>query len=275
MRRPTHSLGVAAAAALAALAGLSSLTACGSSTGTAGAGAPSASGGPATASKVTGTVTVFAAASLKEAFTTLGHRFEQAHPGAHVVLNLGPSSGLATQITQGAPADVFASASAKNMDQVVSAGAAAAPRTFARNAMEVAVPPSNPARVASVRDLGRPGVKVALCQPQVPCGVTAATVFARAGVQVHPVSQELDVKSVLAKVTLGEVDAGVVYVTDVKAAGRQVTGIPIPAAVNASTSYPIATLSAAPNKSAAQAFTDYVLSGEAAPVLAAAGFGSP
>jgi molybdate transport system substrate-binding protein len=262
-------------AALVALPGLSSLTACGSSPGTGEEGAPSASGGPATASKVTGTVTVFAAASLKEAFTTLGHRFEQGHPGTHIVLNLGPSSGLATQITQAAPADVFASASAKNMDQVVSAGAAAAPRTFARNAMEVAVPPSNPARVASVRDLGRSGVKVALCQPQVPCGVTAATVFARAGVQVHPVSQELDVKSVLAKVTLGEVDAGVVYVTDVKAAGRRVTGVPIPGAVNASTSYPIATLSAAPNKQAAQAFTDYVLSGDAAPVLTAAGFGSP
>ncbi len=275
MRRRTHSLGVAAVAALVALPGLSSLTACGSSPETGEEGAPSASGGPGSASKVTGAVTVFAAASLKEAFTTLGHRFEQAHPGTHVVLNLGPSSGLATQITQGAPADVFASASAKNMDQVVSAGAAAAPRTFARNAMEVAVPPSNPARVASVRDLGRPGVKVALCQPQVPCGVTAATVFARAGVQVHPVSQELDVKSVLAKVTLGEVDAGVVYVTDVKAAGRRVTGVPIPGAVNASTSYPIATLSAAPNKQAAQAFTDYVVSGDAAPVLTAAGFGSP
>jgi molybdate transport system substrate-binding protein len=277
MRRPNHRRGVATVSviAAAALTSLSSLTACGSPTGTAGHGAASASGGPGSASKITGTVTVFAASSLKEAFTTLGHRFEQAHPGTRVVLNLGASSGLATQITQGAPADVFASASAKNMDQVVAAGTAPAPRTFARNAMEVAVPPSNPARVASVRDLGRPGVKVALCQPQVPCGVTAATVFARAGVQVHAVSQELDVKSVLAKVTLGEVDAGVVYVTDVKAAGARVRGIPISGAVNASTSYPIATLSTAPNKQAAQAFTDFVLSGQAAPVLADAGFGKP
>jgi molybdate transport system substrate-binding protein len=274
MRRPSHRRGVVAAACLAALTGLSSLTACASSTGTVSDG-PASAGGPGSSSKATGTVTVFAAASLEEAFTTLGHRFEQAHPGAHVVLSLGPSSGLATQITQGAPADVFASASTKNMDQVVSAGAAAAPRTFARNSMEVAVPPSNPARVASVRDLGRPGVKVALCQPQVPCGVTAATVFARAGVQVHPVSQELDVKSVLAKVTLGEVDAGVVYVTDVKAAGRRVRGIPIPGGVNASTSYPIATLTSAPNPQSAQSFTDYVLSAEAAPVLADAGFGAP
>jgi molybdate transport system substrate-binding protein len=274
MRRPPHRRGVVAAASLAALTGLSSLTACASSTGIVSDG-PASAGGPGSSSKATGTVTVFAAASLEEAFTTLGHRFEQAHPGAHVVLSLGPSSGLATQITQGAPADVFASASTKNMDQVVSAGAAAAPRTFARNSMEVAVPPSNPARVASVRDLGRPGVKVALCQPQVPCGVTAATVFARAGVQVHPVSQELDVKSVLAKVTLGEVDAGVVYVTDVKAAGRRVRGIPIPGGVNASTSYPIATLTSAPNPQAAQSFTDYVLSAEAAPVLADAGFGVP
>ena len=275
MRRPTHRRGLVAVASLAVLTGLSSLTACASSTGTAGDAPASAATGPGSSAQVTGIVTVFAAASLKEAFTTLGHRFEQAHPGTHIVLSLGPSSGLATQITQGAPADVFASASTKNMDQVVSAGAAAAPRTFARNSMEVAVPPSNPARVASVRDLGRPGVKVALCQPQVPCGVTAATVFARAGVQVHAVSQELDVKSVLAKVTLGEVDAGVVYVTDVKAAGRRVRGIPIPGGVNASTSYPIATLSSAPNKQAAQAFTDYVLSGEATPVLTDAGFGVP
>src|SRR4051812_17452183 len=275
MRRPPHRRGVVAVATLTVLTGLSSLTACASSTGTAGDGPASAATGAGSSAQVTGTVTVFAAASLKEAFTTLGHRFEHAHPGTRVVLSLGPSSGLATQITQGAPADVFASASAKNMDQVVAAGAAAAPRTFARNAMEVAVPPSNPARVASVRDLGRPGVKVALCQPQVPCGVTAATVFAQAAVQVHPVSEELDVKSVLAKVTLGEVDAGVVYVTDVKAAGHQVKGVPIPRAVNASTSYPIATLAAAPNKQAAQAFTDYVLSGVAAPVLADAGFDRP
>ena len=124
MRRPTSRLGAAGVVAVAALTGLSSLTACGSSAGSAGDGAASASGAPGTASRITGTVTVFAAASLKEAFTTLGHRFEQAHPGTRVVLSLGPSSGLATQITEGAPADVFASASAKNMDQVVSAGVA-------------------------------------------------------------------------------------------------------------------------------------------------------
>ena len=192
------------------------------------------------------------------------------------MLNLGPSSGLATQITQGAPADVFASASAKNMDQVVSAGAAAAPRTFARNAMEVAVPPSNPARVASVRDLGRPGVKVALCQPQVPCGVTAATVFARAGVQVHPVSQELDVKSVLAKVTLGEVDAGVVYVTDVKAAGRRGHRGPDPRGRQRLDVLPHRhALGGAEQAGGTGVHRLRAASGDAAPVLTAAGFGAP
>jgi molybdate transport system substrate-binding protein len=250
------------------------LAGCGRSTGSAEAGTATGSGSTG-GTTMSGTVTVFAAASLKEAFTTLGRRFEKRHPGTRIVLNLGPSSGLATQISQGAPADVFASASQRNMGQVVAAGAAAAPRTFARNAMEIAVPAPNPAGVTSLRDLARTDVKVALCQPEVPCGVTAATVFARAGVRVRPVSQELDVKSVLAKVTLGEVDAGVVYVSDVHAAGATVRGIAIPKGINASTSYPIATLSASANKPAAQAFTDFVLSGEAASVLTADGFSAP
>ena len=265
MRRIARSTVTLAAAGLL-------LAGCGSSPEPAPAAGPAASGSSPAPS---GTVTVFAAASLKEAFTTLGRQFETAHPGTRVVLNLGPSSGLATQINQGAPADVFASASEKNMDQVVSTGAASGPRTFARNAKEIAVPPADPADVTSLQDLTRPGVKVALCQPQVPCGATAATVFAHAGITVTPVSQELDVKSVLAKVTLGEVDAGVVYVTDVKAAGSKVKGVPIPADVNASTSYPIAPLAKAPNPAAAKAFTDFVLTPEASAVLTTAGFARP
>ena len=145
--------------------------------------------------------------------------------------NFGPSSGLAEQIGSGAPADVFASASPSNMDTVVQGGDAKDPKDFATNSMEIAVPPDNPGKIASLADLAKPGVKVALCQAQVPCGKVAAEVFANAGLTVKPVTEEVDVKSVLTKVTLGEVDAGVVYVTDVLAAGDDVKGVEIPADV--------------------------------------------
>ena len=230
-----------------------------------------AAGAPA----LSGTINVFAAASLKEAFTKLGQQFEAAHPGTRVVLNFGPSSGLATQIVAGAPADVFASASTKNMDQVVKAGAATSPTNFAGNVLQIAVPPKNPGNVTGLSDLARSTVKVALCQKAVPCGVTATKVFANARLTVTPVTQEVDVKAVLTKVTLGEVDAGVVYVTDVRAAGAKVRGIEIPDDVNASTKYPIATLSKAPNAATARAFTEYVLSPAGASVLTAAGFAGP
>jgi molybdate transport system substrate-binding protein len=224
---------------------------------------------------VSGTVNVFAAASLREAFTKLGRQFEVAHPGARIVFNFGPSSGLATQIAAGAPADVFASASTKNMGQVVTAGKASSPKKFASNIMEIAVPARNPAGISGLLDLAKPGVKVAVCQAVVPCGSTAATVFTNARLALTPVTEEVDVRAVLAKVTLGEVDAGVVYVTDVRAAGKKVKGIKIPTAVNASTKYPIATLTTAMNKAGGQAFTDYVLSADGAAVLTAAGFAKP
>lgn len=250
------------------------LAGCGSSSTPAGSGAVA----PATGSSSpapSGTINVFAAASLREAFTQLGQQFEAAHPGTKVVFSFGPTSGLATQINQGAPADVFASASTKNMEQVVAAGSATSPRNFASNVMQIAVPPSNRAGVTQLSDLARPEVKVALCQAAVPCGATAAKVLASAKLTVTPVTQEVDVKSVLTKVSLGEVDAGLVYVTDVRAAGAKVKGIVVPADVNASTRYPIATLAKAPNKATAQAFTDYVLSAEGASVLTAAGFAGP
>ena len=224
---------------------------------------------------MSGTLNVFAAASLTEAFTTLGRQFETAHPGVKVVFNFGPSSGLAEQINQGAPADVFASASTTNMDQVVSANGAANSTPFVKNEMEIAVPPSNPGHVASVNDLANSGLKVALCQAQVPCGSTAAQVFANASITVHPVTEEVDVKSVLAKVELGEVDAGVVYVTDVRAAGSKVKGIEIPDSVNATTTYPIAPLSKSHNAAAARAFVAYVLSSQGSAVLVADGFRKP
>lgn len=263
---------VVATAAFVA-AGASILTACGS---TATPTTPAATTTAATSSAtLSGTVNVFAAASLQEAFTTLKQKFEAAHPGVTVTPNFGASSALATSITQGSPADVFASASQTNMDAVVKAGAATTSTAFAKNVMEIAVPPANPAGIASVADLAMPGVKVAVCQPQVPCGTVAAKVFANAKLTVTPVSQEADVKGVLTKVQLGEVDAGVVYVTDVKAAGDKIKGIEIAADVNASTSYPIATLIKAANPDAAAAFTAYVLSAEGKAVLTAGGFAAP
>jgi molybdate transport system substrate-binding protein len=248
------------------------LTGCGgSSDSTASPASPAAS----KAATVSGTINVFAASSLQEAFTKLGSQFEAAHPGTKVVFNFGPSSGLAEQIGQGAPADVFASASTKNMDTVISGGDAAKAANFVSNTMEIAVPPKNPADISSVKDLAKKGVKVALCQAEVPCGATALKVFANAKLKVTPVTQEIDVKSTLSKVTLGEVDAGVVYVTDVRAAGGSVKGIAIPANLNASTTYPIAALSASKNPKTAQAFVDYVLTPDALAVLTAAGFSKP
>jgi molybdate transport system substrate-binding protein len=239
----------------------------------AGCGGSSSAGQPSGA--VSGTVNVFAAASLTEAFTTLGKQFQAAHPGVKVVFNFGPSSGLAEQINQGAPADVFASASTTNMDQVVTAGGASSPTSFVRNVMEIAVPPTNPAHVTSVDDLAESNIKVALCLAAVPCGATAKSVFANAKITVKPVTEEIDVKSVLAKVQLGEVDAGVVYVTDVRAAGSQVKGITIPDPVNASTTYPIASMTKSHNATAAKAFVSYVLSSAGSAVLTAHGFLKP
>ncbi|HEX7270043.1 MAG TPA: molybdate ABC transporter substrate-binding protein [Streptosporangiaceae bacterium] len=240
------------------------------------AGCSSSSSSPSAGStSSTGTITVFAAASLTESFTQLGKQFEAAHPGDTVKFSFGPSSGLAEQITNGAPADVFASAAPGNMDDVVNAGDAASPQNFAKNTMEVATPPDNPGNVESVKDLADDSVKVALCQPQVPCGVVAAEVFKNAGITVKPVTLQPDVKSVLTQVETGNVDAGMVYVTDVQAAGSKVNGVTIPASDNASTLYPIATINSSKHKSIAQAFVSYVLSPAGQQVLQAAGFESP
>ena len=161
------------------------------------------------------------------------------------------------------------------MDQVVTAGGASDPTVFAKNMMEIAVPPSNPAHVTSVNDLAKSSVKIALCQPQVPCGAAAQQVFTNAKITVTPVTLEPDVKSVLSKVQLGEVDAGVVYVTDVKAAGDKVKGVEIADDVNASTAYPIAALTKSGNAGGSAAFVDYVLSPAGAGRADAAGFQAP
>jgi molybdate transport system substrate-binding protein len=161
------------------------------------------------------------------------------------------------------------------MAQVIEAKAAASSSVFARNALQIAVPPANPAAVTGLADLARAGVKVALCQTQAPCGAAAQQVFEKAGITVTPVTLEQDVKSVLTKVQTNEVDAGLVFLTDVRAAGAKVRGIAIPDALNASTEYPIAALTRAANPAAAAAFVDYVLSGAGQDVLRAAGFGKP
>jgi molybdate transport system substrate-binding protein len=260
MRRFTLTI---AGLAVIALAGCSSSSS---------SSAPSAS---TSSSASTGSITVFAAASLTGTFTQLGKQFEAAHPGDTVKFSFGPSSGLATEITSGAPADVFASAATANMDQVVSAGDASNPQNFAKNIMEVAVPPNNPANVKSVNNLAKKSVKTALCQPQVPCGVVAAEVFKNAGITVKPVTLQPDVKSVLSQVELGNVDAGMVYVTDVMAAGTKVKGVSIPPEDNASTLYPIATITSSKQKSEAEAFVAYALSPAGQQVLTAAGFEKP
>jgi molybdate transport system substrate-binding protein len=254
---------IAAAIAAGAVAG------CGSS-GT--SGSSHATSSPASPGSAPSSITVFAAASLRGTFTQLGKQFEAAHPGDTVTFSFGPSSGLARRIINGAPADVFASAATRNMSQVVSAGDAASPADFARNRMEVAVPPKNPGHVTSVASLAKPSVKVAVCQPQVPCGVVAARVFRNAGISVSSVTAATDVTSVLTKVELGDVDAGMVYVTDVRAAGSRVKGVVIPSSDNASTAYPIATVNKSSHRGMARAFMRYVLSPQGQKVLARAGF---
>jgi len=225
------------------------------------------------AQEATGTVTVFAAASLTAAFTELADDFEAAHPGTSVELSFAGSSDLATQIENGAPADVLATADTATMQRVQEAGLTSAdPVPFATNTLEIAVPPGNPAGVRTLADLARAGVAVVVCAPQVPCGAAADAVESAAGLTVEPVSEESSVTDVLGKVRSGEADAGLVYVTDVRAAGDAVEGIPFAEAEQAVTTYPIAPLT---ESDAAAAFTAFVAGDEGRAVLDAAGFGTP
>jgi molybdate transport system substrate-binding protein len=228
-----------------------------------------------TSDQLAGEIVVFASSSLTEAFTAIGHDLERANPGTRIVLSFGSAPVLATQIVHGAPADVFAAASEQDMARVVSAGVAVSPTLFARNSMRIVVPPANPGRVADLNDLSRPGVKVALCASNAPCGRGAEQVFDRAGITVTPVTREVNVKATLTKVELGEVDAGVVYVTDARAAEARVRSVAIPDHLNSSTRYPVAVLPRARNPALARAFVDAVLSADGARVLRDAGFEQP
>ncbi|MET8159992.1 molybdate ABC transporter substrate-binding protein [Sphaerisporangium sp. NPDC005289] len=244
-----------------------------------GAGEPAASttpaAGPASAAGAATEVTVFAAASLTGTFTELGKAFEAAHPGTSVRFNFGSSATLAQQITQGAPADVFAAASPATMKTVTDASLASSPTTFARNKLQIAVPAADPAKVEGLKDLTDPKVKVALCAEQVPCGAAAAKALEAAGLTVKPVTLEQDVKATLTKVELGEVDAALVYRTDVIASAGKVNGIEFPEADKAINDYPIATLAKAPAGDLAGQFVDLVLSPHGKDVLTKAGFEAP
>ena len=222
-----------------------------------------------------GTITVLAAASLTEAFTRLGRDFEAGHPGTSVRFSFGSSSTLATQVTQGAPADVFAAANPATMRTVTDAGAAADPVDIATNTLELAVPRGNPGHVTGLADLADPDLRIALCAEQVPCGAAAVTVLERAGVRARPDTLESDVKAVLQKVTADEVDAALVYRTDVLAAGDQVEGLEFPEAGKAVNRYPVAVLRQSHDPATARAFVDLVRSAAGQRVLDEAGFGRP
>ena len=237
--------------------------------------AASGSAGASSGDRVSGTVDVFAAASLTDAFGEIAGLFEQQHPDAAVTLNLGGSSALAAQIVAGAPADVFAAASPRTMQTVVDAGAASGPVVFARNALEIAVPVGNPGDVTGLPDFADAQRTIALCAPEVPCGAAAEQVLAAAGVTPAPDTLEQDVRAALAKVRLGEVDAALVYRTDVLAAGDEVTGVPFPEAEDAVSDYPVVVLEEAPDAAAARAFVTLVLGPEGQGVLADAGFVLP
>ncbi|MEV0173724.1 molybdate ABC transporter substrate-binding protein [Streptomyces sp. NPDC050803] len=227
-------------------------------------------------SKPSGTITVFAAASLQESFTELGARFEKEHPGTKVTFSFGGSDTLAANITGGAPADVFAAASPKTMAIVTDAeDVTGTPATFVRNELQIATLPGNPDKISSLKDLTKSGLKVVLCDETVPCGAAAQTALEAAGLKVTPVSYEQDVKGALTKVELKEADAALVYRTDVKAAGDKVEGVDFPESAEAVNDYPIARLKDAPNPTAAEAFIELVRSTEGQKVLTEAGFLKP
>ncbi|MER7379740.1 molybdate ABC transporter substrate-binding protein [Streptomyces lanatus] len=267
-RRPLQVAGAGAAALLA-------LSACSSSDDSSSAKSDS-SASASGSDKVSGDVTVFAAASLKESFEALGKQFEKEHPGTKVTFSFGGSDSLAASITGGAPADVFASASPKTMKIVTDAGdATGTPATFVRNELEIATLPGNPDKIASLKDLTKSGLKVVLCDKEVPCGGAAQKALDASKLKLAPVSYEQDVKAALTKVELKEADAAVVYKTDVHAAGDKVEGVEFPESADAINDYPITVLKDTKNAEAAKAFIALVRSAEGQKVLSEAGFLKP
>lgn len=240
-----------------------------------------------TAPAETTTLTVFAAASLTEAFTAIGQNFSDAHPGVVVTFNFAGSQQLAQQLGEGAPVDVFASANAKQMSVAIDTGRiiTSTQQTFVRNRLVVVTPADNPSQVATLSDLSKAGLKIVLAAKAVPVGQYALDFLDKAAadgslgagykeaVLANVVSYEENVRAVLAKVTLGEADAGIVYSSDIsQEANAQVQRIDIPDTLNTIASYPIAPLRDSPHAEAAQQFIDYVLSTEGQQLLESYGF---
>jgi molybdate transport system substrate-binding protein len=231
-----------------------------------------AAGGP----RPTGTITVSAAASLTDVFPVIAAAFVKRFPGTEVRFNFGGSSALVAQVLAGAPVDVLATASEPTMWKAVDAGATGRPLLIAKNSMAIAMPPDNPARISQLSDLSRPGVLLGVCAVAVPCGAAARDLFAKNGLNVTPVTYDLDVRNLLSKVVSGDLDAGIVYLTDLKAAGSEVSSVSIPAASNVTTTYPIATVSTSTNPATAAAFVSYVrYTPSAQGILRAYGFARP
>jgi molybdate transport system substrate-binding protein len=238
-------------------------------------GAPT-TGAPTTgAPALTGSLSVFAASSLTGAFNSAKAAFATSDPGLSLTFNFGGSNTLVTQIQQGAPADVFASADQKNMDKLVTAGLVETPVTFAKNKLEIAVAPGNPKNITSLQDLAKPGITVVLEAVGVPAGDYTRQVETQLGITITPKSLEPDVKTAITQVTSGEADATVVYVTDVTAAGSKVAGVAVPDNLQPSITYPIAVVKATHNRAAAEAFVQSAVSGDVQKALAAAGFIAP
>ncbi|WP_149361723.1 molybdate ABC transporter substrate-binding protein [Lolliginicoccus suaedae] len=222
------------------------------------------------------TITVFAAASLHASFTEIAEIFEARNPGVDVELSFAGSSDLAAQLIAGAPADVFAAASKANMQKVVDAGLIAGePVVFAANVLTIITAPGNREGISSLADLTDPSLLVVTCAPQVPCGAAAQAAASQAGVTLKPVSEESSVSGVLAKVTSGQADAGLVYVTDARAAGDEVTAVAFPEAAAAVNTYPVALLGLAKENQAAHDFVDLLIGEDGQRVMAEAGFRVP
>jgi molybdate transport system substrate-binding protein len=219
---------------------------------------------------------VFAAASLKPTFTQLAGQFKTENPSARIDFDFAGSSELATQLTQGATADVFASADTAQMDNVTKVGLAAGnPVNFASNTLVIVTAPGDPKQIHSFADLARPGLNVVICQQPVPCGAATQRIENNIGVHLNPVSEEPAVSDVLTKVTTGEADAGLVYVTDGLNAGNKVATVKFPESAGAVNVYPIAVLKRAPQPALAQKFVDLVTGATGQKVLTQAGFAKP
>ncbi|NGP05586.1 molybdate ABC transporter substrate-binding protein [Rhodococcus sp. 14C212] len=233
-------------------------------------------GDPAPATAVAGELTVFAAASLQVPFREIEERFETENPGTDVIFDFAGSADLVARLSQGAPADVFASADTANMTGAVDAGLVAGePVNFAANTLTIVTEPGNPEDVRTFADLTRPGLDVVVCAPQVPCGAATARIEDAAGVALEPVSEESSVTDVLGKVATGQADAGLVYVTDALRAGDDVTAVPFPESAAAVNTYPVAVLADGANPATAAAFLAYVTGPEGRRILAEKGFAAP